>query len=93
MVLIGAIAFFLYKQTVGAPVVGTITGPEWEYMTVGGKTYVIAHDAPVNGTDKGPFIGIATNDAAKFRVYSIKGSDEYLYCRWEWEGEIYKRIQ
>lgn len=79
IILAEVIAFFPYKQTVGAPVVGTITGPEWEYLTIEEENYKIAHDAPVNGTDKGAFIGLAANGAAEFRIYSVKGSGEYLY--------------
>lgn len=84
---------FIYKQTFGAPVVGTIHGAEWEYLSIGEECYEITYDATVNGTDKGSFIGIVTNGETKFRVYSIKGNDEYLYCQWEWEGYIYKRTQ
>lgn len=93
IILFGIIAFFIYTRTLGAPVVGTITGPEWEYLTIGENRYEITHEPFVGGIDKGSFIGIATNGETKFRIYSITGSDEYVYCQWEWEGEIYKRIQ
>lgn len=87
------IAAVIYKQTAGATVIGTISGPEWEHLTVEGTEYEIDPAAPVNGTDKGSFLGIAISGDWRFRVYSIKGSDEYLYCQWEWEGSIYKRTQ
>ena len=83
----------IYKQTSGAPVIGTIRGAEWEYLTVKGVEYELDHAAPVNGTEKGAFLGIATSGDLKFRIYSIKESDDYLYCQWEWEGRIYKRIR
>ena len=81
------ISFLVYSQTLGAPVIGVITGPEWERLTVNGIDYERDHNAPVNGTDKGHFMGIATNGG----VYSITGNDNYLYCMWEWEGYIFKR--
>ena len=93
IVLLLITAGAIYRWTVGAPVIGTVSGAEWEHLTVGGMDYEIDHAAPVNGTDKGAFLGIATNGDLKFRIYSIKEYDEYLYCRWEWEGHIYKRIQ
>ena len=93
IVVLLIIAAVIYRQTVGAPVIGTVSGAEWEYLTVEGTDYEIDYSAPVNGADKGSFIGIATNGTSRFRIYSIKESDEYLYCLWEWEGRIYKRIQ
>lgn len=83
----------LYVHTFGAPVVGTIHGAEWEYLSVGEELYEKTYDSPVHRADKGSFIGIVTNGDTKFRIYSIKGTDEYLYCQWEWEGQIYKRTQ
>jgi len=85
------ISFLVYSQTLGAPVIGVITGPEWEYLTVNGIDYERDNNAPVNGTDKGHFMGIATNGDTRVRVYSITGNDDYLYCMWEWEGYIFKR--
>ena len=94
IVLLLVISAAIYKQTSGAPVIGTIRGAEWEYLTVKGVEYELDHAAPVNGTEKGAFLGIATSGDLKFRIYSsIKESDDYLYCQWEWEGRIYKRIR
>ena len=93
IVLLLIISGVIYKQTVGAPVIGTVSGAEWEYLTVDGTEYELDHAAPVNGTDKGSFLGIATSGDLRFRIYSIKEYDEYLYCQWEWEGHIYKRIR
>ena len=76
-VLLLLLAAILYKQTSGAPVIGTIRGAEWEYLTVEETEY--AFDP-------------ATSGDLRFRIYSIKNSDEYLYCQWEWEGRIYRRI-
>jgi len=93
IVLLLVISAAIYKQTSGAPVIGTIRGAEWEYLTVEETEYMYDSAAPVNGTDKGAFLGIATGGNLRFRIYSIKNSNDYLYCQWEWEGRIYKRIQ
>ena len=85
-------AAIIYKQTSGAPVIGTIRGAEWEYLTVEGTEYVFAPAAPVNGTNKGAFLGIATSGDLRFRIYAIEKTDDYLYCQWEWESRIYKRV-
>jgi hypothetical protein len=26
-----------------------------------------------------------------FRVYTVKGSDDYIYRLWDWEGAFYKK--
>lgn len=86
------ISFLVYRQTLGAPVIGAIAGPEWEYLTVNGIDYERDNNAPVNGTDREHFMGIATSGDIRVRIYSIAGSDNYLYCMWEWEGYIFKRV-
>ncbi len=85
------IVFSGYRQTIGAPVIGTVAGPEWERLTVDGIRYERDGHAPVNGTDRGRFLGIALNGDTRLRVYSIKGNDDYLLCTWEWEGYLFKR--
>ncbi len=35
-----------YKQTIGAPVIETIGGAEWEYLTVEGAEYEIDYSNP-----------------------------------------------
>lgn len=91
MILLSAIALFIYRQTIGTPVIRTITGVEWEYLTIRGNNYEADDNAPVRRTDKGSFLGVAVSGTTRFRIYSIKGSVSYLYCQWEWEGRIYER--
>jgi len=93
IILFSITILYIYEQRFGAPVIGTIQGAEWEYLSIGEECYEITYDAPVNGTDKGSFRGIVTSGETRFRVYTIKGNDEYLYCQWEWEGHIYKRTK
>lgn len=87
------ISVLTYRQTIGAPVIGRVAGPEWERLTVHETNYEWVPHAPVNGTDREHFLGIAMNGETRFRVYSIKGTDDYLLCMWEWEGYIFKRVQ
>lgn len=93
LALLLLITFWAYRQSFGAPVIGTVTGPEWERLTVNEVSYERNDQAPVNGSDRGRFMGIAMNGETRFRIYSIKGTDDYLLCMWEWEGYIFKRAQ
>ena len=86
-------AFWGYRYTLGAQVIGTITGSEWQSLSIGEERYEIDDQAPVHGTEKDRFLGIATSGSTRFRIYSIQGTDEYLYCRWDWEGWIYRRVK
>ena len=91
LVLLGG-GLFLYWRTLGAPVIGTIHGPEWDVLTVDGVSYERTDSAPVHGTDKGKFLGIATSGDTRFRIYEIPGYDSYLYGKWDWEGFMYERV-
>ena len=93
IMLLLLISFWVYRQTISVPVIGTVTGPEWERLTVNEVNYERDSHAPVNGADRDRFMGIALNGETRFRVYSIKGTDDYLLCTWEWEGYIFKRVQ
>ena len=93
IIMLLLISFMIYGQTIGAPVIGTVTGPEREHLTVNDVNYERDSHAPVNGTDRDRFMGIAVNGETRFRIYSIKGTDDYLLCMWEWEGYIFKRVQ
>ena len=93
IMLLLLISFWVYRQTIGAPVIGTVTGPEWEHLTVNEVNYERDGHAPVNGTERDRFIGIAQNGETRFRIYSIRETDDYLLCMCEWEGYIFKRVQ
>ena len=49
IVLLLIISGAIYKQMAGAPVIGTVSGAEWEYLTVNETEYEIDYAAPVNG--------------------------------------------
>lgn len=87
----------IYKATFGAKEIGTISGPEYDYITIDGVTYVSEAssfiDIPYNRSDKGRHPGIIKSGEHVFHIYEVKGDPErkYLYWTWEWEGEIYIR--
>ena len=75
--------------------IGTVQGPEWDVITIDGVEYVKAygeHDT-YSSSDKDTHLGYIESGDNKLNVYSIKGDTEgnYLYIRWEWEGDIYVR--
>ena len=73
--------------------IGTISGAEYEYLTLGNKQYVICSDSPFHSSDKDKKIGKIKSGNMTFHVYSVKETDQYLYCRWEQEGSIYKLVR
>ena len=87
----------IYKATFGAKEIGTISGPEYDYMTIDGVTYVseasVSVDIPYDRSDKGRHLGIIKSGEHVFHIYEVKGDPErkYLYWTWEWEGEMYIR--
>ncbi len=74
-------------------IIGHIGGPEWDTLTVGNACYEKTAHSPFNRSDRSSFLGCATDGRTRFRIYEVKGSDEYLYCAWEWEGWLYRRIE
>ena len=75
--------------------IGTVSGPEWDTVTVNGVEYIKAppgYDI-YDSSDKDDHLGIIKSGDKTFHVYTIKGDTEgeYLYVRWEWEGDIYIR--
>ena len=50
--------FFLWK-TLFPPVIGAVTGAEWEIITIGAVSYTLDSEAPFSSKDRGRFLGIA----------------------------------
>lgn len=78
-------------------VIGSISGPEWEIITIGSKTYRLNHQNDFSEADRGRFLGLVKSSGAAggsiaFRVYAVKGDKEgqWLYRLWEWEGSFYQ---
>lgn len=81
----------VYQNTFGQSI-GMISGPEYEWMTVDGQLYEIDQHTPFHASDKGHYMGKIDNGDRVYRIYAVRGTADYLYCRWQWEGEIYKKV-
>ena len=94
LVLIG-LSFIVYKNIVPNKFIGTISGPEFEYIIINNKTYQINYENEFTCADKGRFLGYVRNGDIIFRVYSVKGDDEnkYIYRLWGYEGAYYKVVE
>lgn len=73
--------------------VGTIHGPENDYILYNDVTYVMDTTHNFSNNDRGEYLGKVTNDKITMKIYTIKGDNnlDYLYALWDWEGEMYVR--
>lgn len=78
--------------------IGTVEGPEWDTIIIDGMEYIPEDSAPAeydiySGSDKGSYLGVVESGDQILQVYAIEGDEEqnYLYVRWEWEGDVYIR--
>ena len=64
-------------------------------ITIDGVEYIKAEGEYdiYSSSDKGSHLGFIKSGDNKLNVYTIQGDTEgnYLYVRWEWEGDIYVR--
>ena len=79
-------------------VIGTYNGHESDEIVIDGVTYAENYDNDYSASDKGHYLGsvvyIDQNDYKtdpKF-VWEIKGTDEYIYVLFAYDGTIYKRV-
>ena len=82
------------KATLGATEIGTISGPEYEYITIDGMAYEADYDNDFSNADKGKYLGVIRSGDNTFRIYSVKGDKEeqYIYRLWDYEGAFYKKV-
>ncbi len=71
--------------------IGTISGPENELLVIDGQKYAYDAGAPFSIADKGRYLGKVQCGEQTFRMYAVRGTEAYLYCRWEWEGGFYRK--
>ena len=83
------------KATLGAKEIGTISGAEYDYITIDGVTYELDHNHDFSNADKGKYLGVIRSGDNTFRIYSVKGDEEnqYIYRLWDWEGAFYKKAE
>lgn len=84
---------FIYRMFFAKPI-GTITGVENDRITIDGVIYDDDYNNDYSSSDRKDYLGkVETKDSeVVFRVYSVKGTDEYIYTLWGWEGAFYKRV-
>lgn len=92
--LAGANAYFSHNR-----VIGTFGGAEYDVITIGGETYRANYDHDHSAADKGKALGKVTYSGPAsgqhidpMYVWEIKGSDEYIYAVWDYDGTIYKKV-
>lgn len=64
-------AFFIMLES-KAKNIGSISGAEYDYLTIGDYRYERTEDAPVSRTDKGKLLGTATDGDTRFYIYAVK---------------------
>lgn len=94
-IIIGAIIKFSYDIN---HVIGTYTNHETDEIVIDGVTYKEDYANDYSASDKGHYLGsvvyIDQNDYKtdpKF-VWDIKGTDEYIYVLFAYDGTIYKKV-
>ena len=94
-IIIGAVIKFSYDIN---HVIGTYNGHESDEVVIDGVTYAENYDNDYSASDKGHYLGsvvyIDQNDYktdSKF-VWEIKGTDEYIYVLFAYDGTVYKRV-
>jgi hypothetical protein len=90
--IIVLLLFGVYRQTIGAKVIGTASGPEYEYITIDNKTYVMNFANDYSSADKGNFLGVVRGNDVTFRIYSVDGDEghNYIYRLSGFDGAFYR---
>jgi hypothetical protein len=85
--------FFVWQYIVKEPI-GEIRGAEYDCIIIDGIKYEESYAPNYSFGDRGRYLGKVETDDSKvcFRVYAVKGSDDYIYRLWDWEGAFYKRV-
>jgi hypothetical protein len=76
--------------------IGTYSGYESDEIVIDGVTYVEDYANDYSASDKGHYLGSVVyikNDQEKDPkfVWDIKGTDEYIYVLFAYDGTIYKK--
>lgn len=78
--------------------IGTFSGSEYDIITIDGVSYKADYSNTFSGTDKKKLLGktvysgTTENTIDPMCVWSIKGTEEYIYAVSDFDGTIYKRI-
>ncbi|MGW4497997.1 hypothetical protein ACWENR_05170 [Micromonospora sp. NPDC004336] len=92
VLVIALLLVVVYRHTIGAEVIGTASGPEYEYITIDDRTYVMNFANDYSSSDKGDFLGVVRGDDVTFRIYSVDGDEghNYIYRLSGFDGAFYR---
>ena len=92
--LLCLISTVIYRYFFKSPI-GNISGVENDIITIDGVIYESNYNNDYSIKDRGDYLGkVETKDSQlQYRVYSVKGTDEFIYGFLAWEGTLYKRIE
>ncbi len=85
--------YYDYNHTIG-----TFNGTEYDTITIEGVTYKADNSHAYSGSDKDKLLGKVVfsgpyeNDVDPMYVWSIDGTDEYIYAVWVYDGQIFKKV-
>ena len=79
-------------------IIGTFSGIEYDMITIDGETYKADYDHTYSSSDTNKLLGKVvfsghSPDTAvdPMYVYSIDGTDDYIYAIWDYNGQIFKK--
>ncbi len=94
VLLLGVLALTVLHPVFFPEEIGTVRGPEAQELVIGDAVYKRSDSDPYSGADRGRFLGIVrVGEDSIYRIYTVEGAaqEEWLYCRWDWEGWFYHR--
>ena len=77
--------------------IGTFTGSEYDIIMIDGVQYKSDYDNVYSSSDKEKYLGkviysgSSKNKTDPMYVWSIKGTDEYIYALWLYDGTVFKK--
>ncbi len=77
-------------------VIGTYSGSEYECITIDGVEYRADYDNPYDSSDRDKMLGkvVFANgyiNSDPMYIWSVEGTDEYIYALWVADGTFYKK--
>ena len=78
-------------------VIGTYKGYESDEIVIDGVTYIEDYANDYSSSDKGHYLGSVVNTNQNERrsepkfVWDVKGTDEYIYVLYAYDGTFYKK--
>ena len=79
-------------------VIGEYYGSEYDYIRIGNDIYKFDADNPYISSERGIRLGrvVSQNDSSDESMYiwSVKGTDEYIYRVWGlYDGGFYRKVE